>query len=79
MMAANTTEGAETIRIDANTLQLTLSRLRKRIIDDIQKYQLNIETMTLFLNIIQESSEMLSALRHLVRGYVKFSEKKTTK
>ena len=79
MMAANTTEGAETIRIDANTLQLTLSRFRKRIIDDIQKYQLNIETMTLFLNIIQESSEMLSALRHLVRGYVKFSEKKTTK
>ena len=42
------------------------------IIDAIQQYQLNIETMTVYLNLVQESQEMLSALRHFVRGVKRF-------
>lgn len=76
LLESGGTDGSEAIRTDANTLQLTLSRLRKSIIDDMQRYQLNIETMTLFLNILQESQELLSSLRHLVRGYKKFVFKK---
>lgn len=62
------------IRSDAEKLQATLSAYRKRIIIDIQTKQLNIESMTVFLNIVQESQELLSALRHEVRGKDKFDE-----
>lgn len=65
---------AGAIRADAMSLQSTLSVYRKGIIDDIQERQLNIESMTLFLLIVQESQELLSALRHVVRGMVKFQE-----
>ena len=30
--------------------------------------------MILFLSLIQESQQMLSNLRHMIRGYAKFSE-----
>lgn len=66
---------ADTIRADAMSLQSSLSLYRKNIIDDIQRGQLNIESMTLFLLVVQESQEMLSALRHAVRGMVKFQQK----
>ena len=54
--------------------QSLLSDYRKRIIHDIQTRQLNIEAMTVFLSVVQESQELLSALRHLVRGENKIEE-----
>lgn len=62
------------IRDDAARIQNALSDYRKRIIRDIQTKQLNIESMTVFLNLIQESQELLSALRHTMRGKNKFEE-----
>ncbi len=59
---------ASQIRNDAAVLQSLLSDYRKRIIHDIQTRQLNIEAMTVFLSVVQESQELLSALRHLMRG-----------
>ena len=56
------------IRGDATTLQASFSRYRKQIIDDMQHNHVNIESMTVFLNIVQESQELLSSLRHAVRG-----------
>ena len=56
------------IRSDATTLQASFSRYRKQIIDDMQHNHVNIESMTVFLNIVQESQELLSSLRHAVRG-----------
>lgn len=73
----NRTLNAETtyqIRDDAALLQSTLSDYRKRIIHDIQTKQLNIESMTVFLNLVQESQELLSSLRHMMRGMSKFEE-----
>ena len=72
LLIDNTTADAELIRTDATSLQVVLSKYRKTIIDDIQKHQLNIETMTVYLNIVQESQEMLSALRHMLRGFAKY-------
>ena len=63
------------IRDDAAKLQSNLSDYRKRIIHDIHTKQLNIESMTVFLNLVQESQELLSALRHTMRGEKKFEEK----
>ena len=67
-------ETASQIRNDAAVLQSLLSDYRKRIIHDIQTRQLNIEAMTVFLSVIQESQELLSALRHLMRGEGKIGE-----
>ena len=62
------------IRSDAEKLQSQLSDYRRTIIHDIQAKQLNIESMTVFLNLVQESQQLLSALRHAVRGANKFDE-----
>ena len=62
------------IRDDAARIQNALSDYRKRIIRDIQTKQLNIESMTVFLNLVQESQELLSARRHTMRGKNKFEE-----
>ena len=67
-------EAASLIRNDAAILQSSLSDYRKRIIHDIQNRQLNIEAMTVFLSVVQESQELLSALRHLMRGEGKMGE-----
>lgn len=62
------------IRGDADKLQSQLSDYRRTIIHDIQAMQLNIESMTVFLNLVQESQQLLSSLRHTVRGANKFDE-----
>lgn len=67
-------DNADQIREDAAKLQTSLSNYRKGIIFDIQTKQLNIESMTVFLNLVQESQELLSALRHAMRGMNKFEE-----
>ena len=67
-------ETTSQIRNDAAELQSSLSDYRKRIIHDIQNRQLNIEAMTVFLSVVQESQELLSALRHLMRGEGKIGE-----
>ncbi len=71
---AITIDDAAQIRNDAAKLQSNLSDYRKRIIHDIHTKQLNIESMTVFLNLVQESQELLSALRHTMRGKSKFEE-----
>lgn len=63
-----------TVREDAARLQSALADYRTRIIHDIQTERLNIESMTLLLNLVQESQQLLSALRHAVRGYYRFTE-----
>ena len=67
-------ETSNQIRDDAAKIQSKLSDYRKIIIKDIQTKQLNIESMTVFLNLVQESQELLSALRHTMRGKDKFEE-----
>ena len=70
--SAVTSENTALIRDDALKLQSSLSDYRKHIINDIQTQQLNIESMTIFLNLVQESQELLGALRHVMRGMSKF-------
>ncbi len=62
------------IRDDAAKIQTELSSFRTRLIFDMQTKQLNIESMTVFLNLVQESQELLSALRHTMRGMMRFEE-----
>ncbi|UKK58392.1 inorganic phosphate transporter [Prevotella communis] len=71
---ASHAETMDLIRGDANKMQSQLSDYRQTIIHDIQAKQLNIESMTVFLNLVQESQQILSALRHTMRGLNKFEE-----
>lgn len=71
---ASHAETKDLIRGDANKMQSQLSDYRQTIIHDIQAKQLNIESMTVFLNLVQESQQILSALRHTMRGLNKFEE-----
>ncbi len=74
MLETNSMNEAEIIRTDADNLQKNLSDYRKRVIDDIQKSTINIESITVFLNIVQESQALLASLRHMLRGVMKFQE-----
>ena len=47
---------------------------RKQVIDSMQKNTVNIESTTVFLNMVQESQQMLSCLRHLLRGMARFCQ-----
>lgn len=74
MIETDAVSDLETIRLEASKLQLALSAYRKSIMDDMQQHPLNIEAMTVFLNLIQESQEMLGALRHMIRGLSRFEQ-----
>lgn len=67
-------DSPEELRADAMALQRQLSAYRKTVIDDIQNRPLNLESMILFLSLVQESQELISNLRHMLRGYAKFAE-----
>ncbi len=56
------------LRSDADKLSQSLSLYRKEIIDKLQLQSIGIEPMTVLLNMVQESQELLSGLRHMARG-----------
>lgn len=66
-----TEENAKSIRAKAEQLQHELSEYRKQIIDSMQKKSVNVETTIVFLNMIQESEQITSSLRHMLRGMAK--------
>lgn len=72
MLSEGNLNAVHAIREDAHGIQSSLSNYRKIVIDDIQNKSVNIESMTVFLNVIQESQELLANLRHMARGFSKF-------
>ncbi len=74
MFESDDMQGSADIRTDADKLQQSLSRYRKTIIDDMQRGEVSIEPLSVLLNLVQESQELLSGLRHAVRGAVRFLE-----
>lgn len=72
MLKSRLTDEIELLRTDASSLQTKLSAYRKGIIDSLHHAGSNIEAMTVLLNISQESQELLSDLRHMLRGMHKF-------
>ncbi len=74
MLENNDFSQADAVRVECKELQNTLSAYRKQLIDDIQKSMVNIESMTVYLNIVQESQTLISSIRHMIRGMVKLHE-----
>lgn len=63
----------DSIRTGTEQLQATISRTRKRQYDRMQDEDAaHIKISLVYLNILQESQEMLASLRHLLRANSKF-------
>lgn len=60
------------IRAQVEQFQRELSDQRKQIIDSMQKNTVSIDSTMVYLNMIQETQQMLSCLRHMLRGFAKF-------
>ncbi len=68
MLANNDAHDVANFRSDADKLRHSLSLYRKEIIDNLQLQSVGIGPMTVLLNMVQESEELLSGLRHMARG-----------
>lgn len=64
---------AERIRENSTIVQQQLSADRKMVLDAIQSNDSNLNTLLLTVHILQESQELVSALRHMIRGMNKFA------
>lgn len=64
---------AERIRESSTAIQEQLSADRKQLLDSIQSNNGNLNTQLLTVHILQESQELISALRHMIRGMNKFA------
>ena len=77
LMAINSPIGsngmADVIREQATIVQQNISDYRKQVIDMMQQNTVNIASTTAFLNILQESQQILSCTRHMLRGLAKFN------
>lgn len=62
------------IRNDCSRLKEAFSNLRKKQIERLQSDSYNISVSYVYLNLIQESEEMISQIRHLLRAVDKFNK-----
>ena len=68
----NKFDEAETLLEEADRFNEELSGMRKMQLDRIQNPNSNMKILLIYLNIIQESQELLSGLRHMIRATKKF-------
>ena len=66
-------ELSEPLRQDSRKIYAALADYRTTVLASIQDEGSNIESMTILLNIVQESQQLLSSLRHALRGATKFN------
>ena len=72
LSAGLTAQTVDALREQAAAIQAELSTYRKQVIDGMREQNVNIESATVFLNLIQESQQLLSCLRHMLRGLLNF-------
>lgn len=65
---------ADRILVEGNALKARLSQLRHQQQDRIQREDSNIKVALLYLSTLQETQELISAVRHLLRAARRFQE-----
>lgn len=63
----------EALREKCTQAQQQISDDRKRALDSMQDESVNLNTLLLTVHLLQESQELLSCLRHMLRGMNKFA------
>ena len=74
MLESSNFSDAEALRERCALVQEQISDDRKQMLDTLQEGQHNINTLLLTIHILQESQQLLGALRHMLRGMNKFVE-----
>lgn len=59
---------AETLRMEGVTLQKDFSKMRKKQIDRMQDKNNNLAASYIYLNLLQESQELVGSVRHMLRA-----------
>lgn len=67
-------QNIEQLRETADLVQKNLADYRKQVIDSMQQNNANIESTTAYLNMVQESQQILSSLRQMLKGLAKFAD-----
>ncbi|EHG24370.1 inorganic phosphate transporter [Alloprevotella rava] len=66
--------GADEVLVEGNFLKKRLSEIRHSQQDHLQHEEENIRATLLYLNMLQETQEFISMIRHLVRASKRFQE-----
>ena len=61
-------ENADAILKDGDGLKVKISTLRRHQMNRIHDESVNVKTALVYLNILQESQELVSSWRHLLRA-----------
>ena len=72
VIATGVYDDADRILLESEELKNEFSRLRKAQLDRIQEESASIEISLVYLNLLQESQELASYLRHMLRANGKF-------
>lgn len=73
IIATNDYSSINSFRVDCSKLKESFSELRDKQLARLRKDDANIAVSYVYLNMIQESEEMISQLRHLLRAVDKFN------
>ena len=65
---------ADSVLVDGNALKSRISQMRHEIQGQLQKENSNIKIILLYLNSLQETQELISATRHLLRASRRFQQ-----
>lgn len=74
MISTGVFTGVDEVLVDGNALKSKLSQMRHEIQDRLQTEGSNIKVILLYLNTLQESQELISTTRHLLRASRRFQE-----
>lgn len=67
-------QSIQLLRAKADDLQEQLSLFRNQIINTMQRSSANIESSTTFLNMVQETQQLLCSLRLMFKGFAKLTD-----
>lgn len=66
--------GIDALLGEEEAYKRSISALRKRQMDYLQEDGCNINTTTIYLNILQETQELIAAIRRVLRSYKRFND-----
>lgn len=74
MVSTGKFDGVDEVLVNANALKSRISQIRHQQQDRIQREDSNIKVALLYLNLLQETQEIISLVRHLLRASHRFQE-----
>ena len=74
MVKSNDFKGSDKTLVEGNALKSRLSQIRHTQQDHLQREENNIRAALLYLNMLDETQELISMMRHLLRAAKRFQQ-----